>query len=472
MSHRSNSIYIIKIFLFFQLLGLVVVHQGITEEHNTTLSGRIANPIGEPIADATVILLYFKKFNEEATIYPLYDSKLYPFLVQIPMFFNRGTFPNKLHKNALSPYLESKTDIDGKFSFANVASELVQLMVLPTDSLDKYKTPDDSGRIKHMPLPRIHSVQIDDVTFFPQQNHHFPPVGAVTFTMKPGRKIENVELKVSMDNPFNIRGRILYKNGAPLSDTSLTIKFGHLNFHYADKFPYRAIVPIKTDENGYFEHNVYGTGIYACSVDYRGLSAVSEPFLLNGETPHEAIVLTLDGNPDALNDLPSENTNTQQDSNGYFPYLSGVWILNPDNGHIYKRIVCKSREDAQTQASQEDAYLVAITSEKEQIWLESVFGTSDYWIGLTGHRNTNNWHWDTGEKIRYKNWKKDDSHRSPPAILRLFDWLEKKPIRKNLDYAIMTQDENAYMKWKVVDQGDSERGYYRIAVIEKPHKMK
>lgn len=467
MSQLSISKHIITIFTLFQLLGFVVVPQGITEEQNTTLSGRITNLQGEPIPDATVILLYFK-FNIQQTIHPIYDHKLYPFLVDLPHFFNPGIFPDKQDKNSPPPYIESITDAEGKFSFSNIASELVQLMVLSTNSLENDTTPDESGRKNRIILPIIHSVQIDEVTFFPQQNKRFPPTGAVTFAIKPGRNIENVELKVSMENPLNLRGRILYKDGTPLSDTSLTIKIGQLNFYYANQFPYRIPVSIKTDENGFFEHKLYTAGIYACSIIHRGLSAISAPFILNGVTPHEVIVLTLNGNPDDIDNLKSKDTNKEQTTSYRVPSLTGVWIINPENGHVYKRIVCKSREDAQIQASKEDAHLVTITNEKEQIWLESVFGTNAYWIGLTGHRNSDNWIWDTGERIKYKNWIKDNHHRPPPAIFKLFRSRNDKPRRDNLDYAIMTQDEETgYMKWQIVNHRHSDRGYTRIAVIEK-----
>lgn len=474
MTQLTIAKHTVLCFLLILLIGFVAKNQGITEEQNTTLLGHITNPKGEPISDATVLLLYmeFNKnpqlFKRLQTLQPIYDSKLYPFFADIPHFFNKGEIPDISDKNAPPPYLESKTDKDGKFSFSNITSKLVQLVVLQKDPLEYETTPNKSGRKNRIQLPVVHSLKIDKVTFFPQQNTHFPPIGAVTFTVEPGRKIEDVELIVSMENPLNIRGRILYKNGTPLSDTTLSIKIGHHNFNYANDYPYRIPVSIKTDENGNFIHNLYYAGIYAFSTNYRGLSAISDPFFLNGVTPHEIIELKLDGNPDDIDNLKSENANKEKVSSIRFPQLSGVWILNPENGHVYKRILCKTREDAKIQAAKEDAHLVSITSEKEQIWLESVFGTSAYWIGLTGHRNIEDWVWDTGEKVIYKNWIKDDLHRPPPAIFKLFGWVDDKPKGINVDYAVMTQDqETGYMKWKTIEHRHSERGYTRLAVIEK-----
>ncbi len=466
-TYTKRTIFLILLIL---LIGFVAINQGITEEHNTTLSGRITTPKGEPISDVTVLILYMK-FNDDPalftrlqTLLPIYDSKFYPFLPDTPSFYNEGKSPDITNKNALPPFLESKTDADGKFTFSNISSKLVQLMVLPNEPLDKDSTRYKSGKSKHTSLPIIHSLKLNEITFLPHQNKHFPPIGAVTFTIEPGRKIENIELKVSMQNPFSIRGRIVFKNGTPVSDTSLTIKFGHHNFYYANQFPYRIPISVKTDEKGLFTHSVFSAGIYAYATNYRGLSATSKPFFLDGNTPHDVIELTLNGNPDELAELPMDSAKSIIPG----PDLSGVWILNPENGHVYKRIRCKSREDAQIKASQEDAHLVTITSDKEQIWLESVFGTSPYWIGLTGYRNKDDWLWDTGEHLKYKNWIKGNLHRPPPAIFKLFGWGDDKPKPKNKDYAIMTQDEKTgYMKWETVKQRHSDRGYTRLAVIEK-----
>ena len=53
-------------------------------------------------------------------------------------------------------------------------------------------------------LPRIQSIQFGEASFYPHQFSLFPPLGAVTFAIKPGTNIENVHLKVIMENPLNI----------------------------------------------------------------------------------------------------------------------------------------------------------------------------------------------------------------------------------------------------------------------------
>ncbi len=463
---KQTTIY----FLLFFTLGFVIIQKGITEENTTALSGHIINLKGEPIPDTTIILLYLK-MDEFKGIYPIYDVNLYPFLHGGHALYNKGKFPDFTDKYALPPYLMTKTDAEGKFSFSNISSNLIQLMVIPIEELQKDPPQDEHSRRQITLLPKIHTLHIGDITFIPNQDLIFPPNGAVTFTIKPGTHIEDVTLKVSMEDPLNIRGRIIFENGEPLTNTSLGINIGQVNDIITNYYPFYISVSIQTDEDGYFEQNVLQAGIYACSVKHRGLSAISEPFLLDGNTPHDGIVLTLNGNTDELTELQENKENEQDTISDILHDIKSVWILNPDNGHVYKRIGCKSRKDAELQASREDAHLVTITSKNEQLWLEAVFGTSSYWIGLSGDKKEHIWEWDTGERIRYSNWIKDEFHRPPPAIFRLF--VNKDKIlqeKKDLDYAIMTLDVMGNMKWGGVYNWSSDGGFAYLAVIEKNSK--
>ena len=450
------------------LFSFCAVCQSIAEEQTSTLSGRITDVEGEPIADVSVLLLYVIK-DENSGIHLPHNSKQYPFLLQIPPMFNGAKAANYQKMQELQPYLESNTDSDGKFTFTGIAAEMVQLMVLPTMPPGKEMPIQELGTGHFTPLPQIQLIQFGEVSFYPHQFSSFPPLGAVTFAIKPGTNIENVHLKVVMENPLNIRGRIVFENGEPLSETVLQIYIGQLNLDGTMDYPFSLPVSIQTDEDGYFDRTVFGPGVYALSVNYRGLSTLTKPFFLEGEQLPEIIVLTLNGNPDELEDLPAENGETEEGHPLYMPNFPGMWIVNPANGHAYKWVKCNTRIDAQIQAAREDAYLVTITNKAEQIWLEAVFGIGPYWIGLTDVQKEGKWQWDNGEPLKYTNWIKLDDHfsRDVPALLRFFGVKGKQEEKQ--DYAIMSSPNlNAKNdKWIAVESENSHFGRTRMAILEK-----
>ena len=454
------------------LFSFGTVCQSSAEEQTSTLSGRITDAKGEPIADASVLLLYVI-IDKNSGIHLPHNSKQYPFLLQLPPMFNGAKVTKYQKMQELQPYLESKTDSDGKFVFTGIAAEMVQLVILPTMPPGKEMPIRELGKGRFPSLPQIQSIQFGKVSFFPHHYTPFPPLGAVTFAIKPGTNIENVHLKVVMENPLNIRGRIVFENGEPLSETALEMKIGQLNLDGTSDYPFRQPLLIETDDDGYFDRPVFLPGVFAFSVNYRGLSTLTKPFFLDGKQPPELIVLTLNGNPDELEDLPAENGETEEVSVLYQPDFPGTWIINPANGHAYKWIKCNTRIDAQIQAAREDAYLVTITSEAEQIWLEAVFGTGPYWIGLTDVQKEGKWQWDNGEPLKWTNWAKvnDNFSSDVPALLRIFGVKgdSQKQKEEKQDYGIMSSpylyDKNG--KWIAVESENSHLGWIRRAILEK-----
>ena len=87
-----------------------------------------------------------------------------------------------------------------------------------------------------------------------------------------------------------------------------------------------------------------------------------------------------------------------------------MWVINPGNGHAYKKIRCSGPEDAIFQASEEGAYLVSINDAAEQQWLERVFSPYLTLIGLNDIAKEGEWRWHSGEPVTYTNWAPHEPH--------------------------------------------------------------
>ena len=446
----------------------VVVYQGAAEEQPSTLSGRVINAKGEPIAKVPIALLYVK-VGENGEIDTLDNRARYPFLRQIPARHLPPEFRDETPEETRMrpPFLKSETDSEGQFTFTGIATEMVQLMILPleNDPVSPRSIPQNIT-----PAPEIQTVKFGKVAFHPHESSYFPPLGAVTFAIKPGTNTENVEVKVLMEGPPKIQGRLVFKNGEPLVDTTVEINIGRLNLDWGAGSTFSR--SLHTDADGNFVSAVYPLGAYALSVNHRGLSAVSEPFTVKAGELHEKVVLTLNGNSADLSDPPPKNPEEQRHG---LPNVPGMWVANPANGHAYKWIACDDWEDAQTQAADEGAHLVTITSEAEQIWLEAVFGEGPYWIGLTDVLKEGEWLWETGEPVTYTNWKEDENEDllllgEPPALLKAFGVKGDRQRREDeRDYAIMSSHwDEEIGKWRMADvKGAAPHGRTQMAILEK-----
>ena len=398
------------------VFGLAVANQVAAEAQSSTLSGRVVNVKGEPLAEAPIVLLYVKTAGN-GDIDTLYDRALYPFLRQTPAHFPQepsGNPPDEAELQVRPPFLQSETDSEGRFTFTGIATGIGQLMVLPMEKDPAIPHPVPQN-VK--PLPEIQIVKFGKVTFHPHEFSFFPPIGAVTFAIKPGSDIKAVEVVIQNQPKPKIQGRLIFKNGEPLADTTVKINIGRLSSDWGVGSAYS--LSLHTDADGNFVSAVSGRGTYALSVNHRGLSAMSAPFTVEADKPHEKVVLTLNGDLTDLSDSPAENPEERRYG---LPDVPGVWIVNPENGHAYKWIACDDWGDAQAKAADAEAHLVTITSEAEQIWLEGVFGPGPYWIGLTDVLKEGEWIWETGEPVTYTNWgeKEEDILDEPPALFKAF----------------------------------------------------
>lgn len=348
---------------------------------------------------------------------------------------------------------KSKTDSKGRFIFSGMSLSEVQLRFLE----------------KNM---SIESIKIGKVVIY---NNAYTPYVSFPFNITPGTSINNVE--VVTRNLLNKRCRIVFKNGDPLTNVTLNVTTAFISLirQYNSSFGRF----IETNAEGYFEIPIYSYGVYTLSLNYRGLSAEIDPFIY---TPGEPVtqVLTLNGNPADFSEPPPEPMQNERNRNQKVSGKPGMWIINPLNGHAYKKIICNDRIDAQIQAEIENAYLVTVTNLHEQVWLENAFGANNYWIGITDTAEEGKWIWENGEPVTYTNWGEFASEdilgiNQPPAFLRFFGIKDERERHEDemRDFAIMTFSESEHKigKWKKVhSQGGRRVDRISMAIIEKDVK--
>lgn len=465
---RKNAVIVLTVLC---ILVLTVVHNSPAEESFSTLSGRVITAEGEPVAE-TPIVLFHVKIRESGGLNMIYDKTLYPFLRQdpspppsMPAHIRQrrmGKIPNEQEKQTRPPFLKTVTDSEGRFTFTNIASGLAQIMVLHANPPKKKPQPPGREHLSYTPPPTIKSINFGKFTFFAHEFSFSPETGGVTFAIKPGTKIENVAVIMmgsQMRDQLLIQGKIKFKDGTPLVNASLQVNIGMLDLGETKGDVFSR--PIQTDADGDFRLSVFAPGIYSLSIEHLGLSAIADMLILKEGKLYEGVVITLDGNADGLADPPLENIETDMNRYRYEPDIPKVWVVNPENGHAYMVIRCKDREEAQKIADAEDAHLVTITSEQEQLWLEVAFeiegsfGNEPYWIGLNYATFGSKWQWDTGEPLTYTNWTLEEI--SDPLGSSRFRGGEER------NFAIMSKDG----KWKAVEEDGGFDDRVRMAVLEK-----
>lgn len=338
-----------------------------------------------------------------------------------------------------------KTDPDGTFTAINIQPGLVQLNAVSSATLDAIEKFDPEkirqgeqvpqelmrfGRLE--PDMEILSIQIGKVTFFSKSERHVPDfMKGLTFALKPGVTLEN--LKITVKSRLRIRGRIVYADGTPVVNAN-----GRLRMRQRDETNPNSggsySTDFFTDADGYFTEYRDEPGFHTLSVEYNGLSGGAGPFLLKDSVEPKDLVITLDGNPPDIEGLPDGKVNpggkiepvkAPADAGNVVveevevPPRFGVrvavppqppkppksvWVINPANGHAYKKIQCRDWHDAQQKAVEEGAHLVSINDEDEQHWLQAIFRSHSTWIGLTDVEKEGTWQWDSGEPVTYTNW--------------------------------------------------------------------
>ena len=201
-----------------------------------------------------------------------------------------------------------ETDSDGTFTATNIQPGLVQLNVIPGATLDAFEKIDPEKIRQGEQVPpkmlrpgslepdkRIISIEVGKSTFFNHTEMRGPAFfGGLTFGLKPGVVLRNVEITVK--SRMQIRGRIIYADGTPLADTE-----GRIRTRWRDE----ASANHRSSSSAYFFSDADGhftlyrdePGYYTLSFEHKGLSAGAGPFLVKDGVAPENLILTLDGNP-------------------------------------------------------------------------------------------------------------------------------------------------------------------------------
>ena len=161
----------------------------------------------------------------------------------------------------------------------------------------------------------------------------------------------------------------------------------------------------QTDAEGFFLKDLREDDephIYILGVEYHGYIAKTDPFIIDEEKPQVPFLLTLNGDPTQEARQTSDQAYAALER---FLHPPAVWVVNPANGHAYKRICCQDIIDASAQAAVENAYVVALNDRAEEVWIKNAFRHEIFWIGLSDAAEEGKWAWHSGEPVEYTNWE-------------------------------------------------------------------
>ena len=333
----------------------------------TTFSGRVVDEAGKPVSGIKLALPEF-----------------------------RVTTPQDREEPVFILSQQDETNETGEFLISDINSPSVQLTLIPVRT-SEYE---------------IRVVEIEGVSFYPDERQR--RFGGLTFAIAPGADVKDVKVTVRLR--MRIRGRVLSVDGTPLQNMRVGISIKSRDADGSGRGGSAGTREL--DSDGYFMEYVNEPVYYTVYVRYEGQSAESEEILLKDGERHDDLVLTLDGAPppkpeQAVARIPdpvrerfkdNEKIARERFKAAEARDRQGVWAINPENRHAYKRIYCETREDARAQAAAEGAHLVAINDAAEEEWLLEVFGKEYFWIGLVDASKKKNPHWDNDEPVTYTNW--------------------------------------------------------------------
>ena len=321
---------------------------------------------------------------------------------------------------------QSETDSEGRFTITNTVGGPVLLSLFPY----------------HGSGIRILKVQIAGMFFY--LNGRAPSPGIV-FTTSPDKPIENIQ--VILKQP-QIRGKAQRIDGTPIANAQIISTVETVSTQGGSSYREGAT---DTDAEGHFMYYLNEkiwentAHIFMMSATYQKQTVEVKPFVLKSAGQPHDVVFTFGGphQPSSLR----QNKGFTRTSFSTNPDAQDVWVINPENGHAYKKIGCRNPNDAIAQASKEDAHLVTINNAAEQNWLSKVFRGSVSFIGLNDIAAEGQWQWHNGEPVEYTNWAKGEPQDNNS---------------KHENYVIFN-----YGKWKDIGPRSLQWDSVQTALIEK-----
>ena len=449
---RPSYIKVCSLLIIGISLCIGLISHSIAQEEETGIfSGRVVDVGGHPVVNLPVMIGTARTMGE--TIIPAFLPMDYPTVRR------------------------SLTDADGRFSITGVASGMSYFSALPHDIDTRFPSDFETKIAKAMeekdfatiyasgitemkeedfePDLEVLSINIRGITFYPRTDHD----DTIVFGVKPGTHIKNVQ--VTVQPRMRIRGRVLFKDGTPLRNGRLSLSFNYV--HVDGRGNGSSGGNSRTDADGYFRFYLDeedDTANYTFSVRHQELRATAGPILLKPGDRLDGPTFTFDSEPIAPEPPPQRmpfnpSTDYRPPKPIPVPAFDTVWIINPANGHAYKRIPCESRDAAVAQATAEKAHLVTINDAAEQAWLTAVFGHEFYWIGLSDAEKEGQWQWDNGEPVAYENWLPDD-------------FFSEASDADERDYAVTTFTDG---KWYAVGPKSILLRMTAMAILEKPNGL-
>lgn len=185
---------------------------------------------------------------------------------------------------AYASALEAKTDDTGHFAITNIRPGEFQFMLVPEHW--NVLSPETAYQLLSIKIGDIAYHLNDVIPLFFTQN---------TFSITPGTQTENVEVTVRLR--MRIRAKVVFADGTPLTNKEISINIRAQDLHGDNVRGVQGTV--QTDVQGYFVQYVERnkTTRYRVSVEYKGLCATSETFVLRVGERREDLILKFDSKP-------------------------------------------------------------------------------------------------------------------------------------------------------------------------------